>query len=77
MVHHALAAAEQLKDKISLEVIDPRTLEPFDIDTIVTSVKKTNRAVVVDEDTLRCGVTAEIAAQIMENTFDFLDAPVQ
>jgi pyruvate dehydrogenase E1 component beta subunit len=77
MVHHALAAAEQLKDKVSLEVIDPRTLEPFDIDTVVKSVEKTSRAVVVDEDTLRCGVTAEIAAQIMENAFDFLDAPVQ
>ena len=77
MVHHALAAAEQLKDKVSLEVIDPRTLEPFDLDTIVESIKKTSKAVVVDEDTLRCGVTAEISAQIMENAFDYLDAPVQ
>jgi acetoin:2,6-dichlorophenolindophenol oxidoreductase subunit beta len=77
MVHHALAAAEQLKDKVSLEVIDPRTLEPFDIDTIVESVKKTSKAVVADEDTLRCGVTAEISAQITEKAFDYLDAPVQ
>ncbi|MBT6615015.1 MAG: alpha-ketoacid dehydrogenase subunit beta [Deltaproteobacteria bacterium] len=77
MVHHALAAAEQLKDKVSLEVIDPRTLEPFDLDTVVKSVQKTSRAVVVDEDTLRCGVTGEIAALIMENAFDYLDAPVQ
>jgi len=77
MVHYALQAAEQLKDKASIEVIDPRTLEPFDIDTIVESVKKTSRAVVVDEDTLRCGVTAEIASQIMEHAFDYLDAPVK
>ena len=77
MVQHALAAADQLKDKVSLEVIDPRTLEPFDIDTIVESVKKTSKAIVVDEDTLRCGVTAEISAQITETAFDYLDAPVQ
>jgi pyruvate dehydrogenase E1 component beta subunit len=77
MVQHALGLAEQMKDSVSLEVIDPRTLEPFDIDTILKSVEKTGRVVVVDEDTLRCGVTAEIAAQIMEKGFDFLDAPVQ
>ncbi len=77
MVHYALEAAEKLKDKASVEVIDPRTLEPFDIDTIVESVKKTGRAVVVDEDTLRCGVTGEIASQIMEQAFDYLDAPVK
>ncbi len=77
MVHHSLAVAEQLKDKVSVEVVDPRTLEPLDIDTIVESVKKTGRAVVVDEDNKRCGVTAEIAAQIMENAFDYLDAPIQ
>lgn len=77
MVHHALGAAEKLEGKISVEVIDPRTLEPFDIDTIVKSVKKTGRAVVVDEDTERCGVTAEIMAQIMENAFDYLDAPIK
>lgn len=77
MVHHALGAAEKLEGKISVEVIDPRTLEPFDIDTIIKSVKKTGRAVVVDEDTERCGVTAEIMAQIMENAFDYLDAPIK
>ena len=77
MVHQALGVAEQMKDEVSIEVIDPRTLEPFDIDTILKSVEKTGRAVVMDEDTLRCGVTAEIAAQIMERAFDFLDAPVQ
>ena len=77
MVKLSLAAAEELKDKVSVEVIDPRTLEPFDIDTIVESVKKTGRAVIVDEDNKRCGVTSEIAAQIMDNAFDFLDAPIQ
>lgn len=77
MVHYALEAAEQLKNKASIEVIDPRTLEPLDIDTIVESVKKTSRAVVADEDTLRCGVTGEIASQIMEQAFDYLDAPVK
>jgi pyruvate/2-oxoglutarate/acetoin dehydrogenase E1 component len=77
MVHHALGAAEKLEGKISVEVIDPRTLEPLDIGTIIESVKKTGRVVVVDEDTERCGVTAEIMAQIMENAFDYLDAPIK
>ena len=77
MVHHSLAAADALKSKVSVEVIDPRTLEPLDIDTIVASVKKTGRAVIVDEDNKRCGVTSEIAAQIMDNAFDYLDAPIK
>jgi pyruvate dehydrogenase E1 component beta subunit len=77
MVHMALAVAEEIKDKVSVEVIDPRTLEPLDIDTIVKSVKKTGRVVIVDEDNKRCGVTAEISAQIVEKAFDYLDAPVQ
>ncbi len=78
MMPRALATAESLHEEgISVEVIDPRTLEPFDIDTIVESVKKTGRAVIVDEDTKRCGVTSEIAAQIMEKAFDYLDAPIQ
>ncbi len=77
MVHHALAAAEKLKDEISVEVIDPRSLEPLDIDTIIESVKKTNRVVIVDEDTERCGVAAELGQQIMERAFDYLDAPVK
>jgi acetoin:2,6-dichlorophenolindophenol oxidoreductase subunit beta len=76
-VHYALTVADQLKDKISIEVIDPRSLEPLDIDTIIKSVEKTGRAVVVDEDTSRCGVACEIAMQIVEKAFDFLDAPVQ
>jgi len=77
MVHHALRAAKELEGSISVEVIDPRTLEPLDIDTIVASVKKTGRAVVIDEDTERCGVTAEIGFQIMERAFDYLDAPIK
>ena len=79
MVQMSLGVADRLqKEKgISVEVIDPRTLEPLDIDTIVASVKKTKRVVIVDEDVLRCGVTGEIAAQIMENAFDFLDASIQ
>ena len=77
MVHYALGAAQQLEGKISVEVIDPRTLEPLDMDTIIESVKKTGRVVVADEDTERCGVTAEIMAQIMENAFDYLDAPIK
>jgi pyruvate dehydrogenase E1 component beta subunit len=76
MVHFALTVAEQLKDKASIEVVDPRCLEPLDIDTIVNSVKKTGRVVVVDEDTSRCGAAAEISMQIYENVFDYLDAPI-
>jgi len=77
MVQLALEAASELEGKISVEVVDPRTLEPLDIDTIIKSVSKTGRAIIVDEDTLRCGVGAEIGMQIMENAFDSLDAPVR
>jgi pyruvate/2-oxoglutarate/acetoin dehydrogenase E1 component len=79
MVPMALNVASKLEEErgISLEVIDPRTLEPLDIDTIVSSVKKTKRAVIADEDTMRCGVGAEIGMQIMENAFDFLDCPIK
>ena len=77
MVQLSLAAAKKLEDSISVEVVDPRTLEPLDIDTICESVKKTGKLVVVDEDTKRCGVTSEIITQVMENAFDYLDAPPQ
>lgn len=78
MVPMVLEVAAQLMEKgISVEVVDPRTLEPLDIETIVDSVKKTNRVVIVDEDTLRCGVAAEIGMQIIEKAFDSLDAPIQ
>lgn len=77
MVHLALGVAAELEGKVSVEVVDPRTLEPLDIDTIVSSVKKTGHVVIVDEDTKRCGVAAEIGMQIMESAFDSLDAPIQ
>ena len=77
MVQLALQVAEEMKDKVSIEVVDPRTLEPLDIDTIAASARKTGRVVIVDEDTRRCGVGAEIGMQIMENAFDSLDAPIQ
>ena len=74
----SLEAAEELaKESISVEVIDPRTLEPLDIDAILTSVRKTGRLVVVDEDYIRCGPHAEIAFQIQEKAFSSLKAPVQ
>jgi acetoin:2,6-dichlorophenolindophenol oxidoreductase subunit beta len=78
MVYVALEAAEMLaKEGISLEVVDPRTISPLDIDTIVRSVKKTHHALVIDEAYRSFGVTAEIASQISELAFDFLDAPVK
>jgi pyruvate/2-oxoglutarate/acetoin dehydrogenase E1 component len=78
MVQFALKVAADLeKEGISIEVIDPRTLEPLDIDTIIKSVKKTGRVVLVDEDTLRAGSTAEIAMQVMENAYSSLKAPIQ
>ena len=77
MVPHALKAAEELeKLGVSVEVIDPRTIKPLDIETIINSVKKTNRLVVAEESHSFCGVAAEIAAQVCERAFDYLDAPV-
>jgi pyruvate/2-oxoglutarate/acetoin dehydrogenase E1 component len=77
MVHVALEAAETLaKEGISIEVVDPRTISPLDVDTITASVQKTHKALVADEGHLSYGVTAEIAAQIAEKAFDYLDAPV-
>jgi len=77
MANEALSAAETLaKEGIDCEVIDPRTLQPLDIDTVVESVKKTNRAVVVHEAVQFGGLGAEIASQIQESAFDYLDAPV-
>ena len=78
MVPTALKAAEELeKEGINCEVIDPRTIRPLDIDTIITSVQKTNRVVVAEESHPFCGVAAEIAAEIQERAFDYLDAPVK
>jgi pyruvate dehydrogenase E1 component beta subunit len=74
---YSLKAAEELaKEGIEAEVIDVRTLRPLDTDTIVSSVKKTGRAVTVEEGWQQSGVGAEIAARIMEHAFDYLDAPV-
>jgi pyruvate dehydrogenase E1 component beta subunit len=78
MVPAALKAAEELAQQgVSCEVIDPRTIRPLDIDTIVKSVKKTNRVVVAEESHPFCGVAAEISAEITERAFDYLDAPVR
>ena len=78
MVHRALEAADRLSHEgISAEVIDPRTLVPLDTDTIVESVKKTGRAIVVHEAVKRSGFGAEIVSVIQESdAFDFLDAPI-
>jgi pyruvate dehydrogenase E1 component beta subunit len=74
---YALKAADELaKEGIEAEVIDLRTLRPMDTETIIASVKKTGRAVTVEEGWQQSGVGAEIAARIMEQAFDYLDAPV-
>jgi len=78
MVHKALNAAEELaKESISVEVIDPRTLTPLDKQTIVASVKKTGRLIIVSEDCKTAGVSAEIAAVVAEEAVDYLDAPIK
>jgi len=78
MVKMALDVANNLREKgISTEVIDLRTLEPLDIDTIIASAKKTKRVVIVDEDVLRCGVTAEIGIQILEKAPNLLASPIR
>jgi acetoin:2,6-dichlorophenolindophenol oxidoreductase subunit beta len=77
MVTEALSAAEKLAaEGISCEVIDPRTLQPLDSETIVGSVRRTNRVLVVHEAVRFGGIGAEIASQIQEEAFDYLDAPV-
>jgi pyruvate dehydrogenase E1 component beta subunit len=74
---HALQAAEELeREGIEAEVVDLRTIRPMDSEAIVQSVKKTGRCVTVDEGWPQSGVGAEIMAKIMENAFDYLDAPV-
>jgi len=71
------AAKELTKEGISAEVIDPRTLVPFDKETIIESVKKTGRLLIVDEGYERCGVAAEIAMSILKDVFYYLNAPVE
>ena len=79
MVGLALEAAQTLsrEDEISVEVVDPRTLVPLDEETLVESVRKTGYALIVDEASLRYGVTGELAALVTEAAFDYLDAPVK
>jgi len=78
MVFEALKAAEQLAEEgIECEVIDPRTLDPLDMDTILTSVLRTRRAVIVEEGWRNVGMGAELAARIQEHLFYDLEAPVQ
>jgi len=77
MLHRAMAVAEDLgKEGISCEVIDPRTIVPLDEETILNSVRKTNRVVVISEDVNRGGVCSEITSIISTKVFDYLDAPV-
>ena len=77
MVHEALDAAEQLKDVgLNVEVIDARSVQPFDTATVVASIKKTHRALIVHEAVKFGGIGAEITAQIQEEAFDYLDAPI-
>jgi pyruvate dehydrogenase E1 component beta subunit len=77
MVERALKAAEKLaEDGIEAEVIDLRSIRPLDIQTVIASVKKTNRLVSVEEGWPTFGMGAEMAAVMMEHAFDYLDAPV-
>ncbi|MBA7494253.1 Pyruvate dehydrogenase E1 component subunit beta [subsurface metagenome] len=78
MVHKTLKAAGELEaEGISTEVVDPRTLTPLDKQTIIKSVKKTGRIVIVSEDCKTAGVSAEIAAVVAEEAIDYLDAPIK
>ncbi len=78
LVPKALNAAQTLADEgIQVEVVDPRSLRPLDIETIVASVKKTGRLVVAHEAMKTCGVGAEVVALVQERAFDYLDAPIQ
>ena len=78
MVHLTLAACDELAGEgVSVEVIDPRTVLPLDVATILKSVQKTGRLLVVDEPPASCGFAAEIAAQVASEGFDDLDAPIR
>ncbi|MFP3390196.1 alpha-ketoacid dehydrogenase subunit beta [Brevibacillus sp. SIMBA_040] len=77
-VQTALTAAEQLAKKgIEVEVVDPRTLSPLDEETILASVAKTNRLIVIDEANPRCSIATDIAALVADKGFDTLDAPIK
>jgi pyruvate dehydrogenase E1 component beta subunit len=78
LVGQALLAADQLaKEGIDAEVINLRSIRPLDMDTIITSLKKTNRIVTAEEGWAQSGVGAEICARVMEEAFDYLDAPIE
>ena len=78
LVHESLKAAEEAESEgISVEVVDPRTLQPLDEETLVSSVKKTNRAVVAHEAVTRMGFGAEVASVLQYQAFDWLDAPIE
>jgi acetoin:2,6-dichlorophenolindophenol oxidoreductase subunit beta len=79
LVHRSLDAAQRAADEegLSVEVIDPRTLQPLDEDALVASVKKTNRVVVAHEAVTRMGFGAEVAAVLQYKAFDYLDAPIE
>ena len=78
LVHEALKAAEEAESEgVSVEVLDPRTLQPLDEQAIVESVKKTNRCVVTHEAVTRMGFGAEVVAVVQEQAFDWLDAPIE
>jgi pyruvate dehydrogenase E1 component beta subunit len=75
-LQHALKVADKLEGEISVEVIDPRSFVPFDMETVLRSLEMTNRLVVVDEDWESGGFAATVSARVMEQGFDLLDAPV-
>ncbi len=78
MVHKSLAAADKLaKEGISVEIIDPRTLVPLDKETLINSLKKTGKLVIATEDCKTAGIAAEICAIVVEEAFDYLDAPIK
>ncbi len=78
MVQHSLQAAKRLAEEgVSVEIVDPRTVSPLDIDTILTSVAKTGRLLIVDEAFAPCSMGADIAARVVEAGFDDLDAPIK
>ena len=78
LVHRSIEAAKQAEEEgISVEIIDPRTLQPLDEDALVASVKKTNRVVVAHEAITRMGFGAEVAAVLQYKAFDYLDAPIE
>jgi pyruvate dehydrogenase E1 component beta subunit len=78
MYHVAVEAAKELaKEGVDCEIIDPRTIKPFDIDLVIQSIKKTNRCVIVDESHPYGGIASEVGFLIQRDAFDYLDAPVQ